>query len=66
MCGQYAEQVANASADKVVEVLDSIVAQEKIDLTHTGNVFVAKDTRASSEVCSAASCVGSDTDCLNG
>lgn len=42
--------MANASADKIVEVLDSIVAQEKIDLAQTGNVFVAKDTRVSSEV----------------
>jgi hypothetical protein len=40
----------NAPADKVVEVLDGIVAAEKIDLDHPGNVFIAKDTRPSSEV----------------
>ncbi|UIZ21154.1 hypothetical protein KXD40_000759 [Peronospora effusa] len=45
----YAMQLANAAQDKVVEVLDSIVAAEKIDLDQTGNVFIAKDTRPSSE-----------------
>ncbi|GLD98356.1 hypothetical protein PINS_up007053 [Pythium insidiosum] len=46
---QHATQLANAPADKVVEVLDAIVAAEKIDLDQTGNVFIAKDTRPSSE-----------------
>ncbi|TMW57920.1 hypothetical protein Poli38472_013394 [Pythium oligandrum] len=46
---KYATQLANAPSDKVVEVLDSIVAAEKIDLDHAGNVFIAKDTRPSSE-----------------
>ncbi|DAZ92931.1 TPA: hypothetical protein N0F65_005831 [Lagenidium giganteum] len=46
---KYCVQLANASHDKVVEVLDSIVASEKIDLDQTGNVFIAKDTRQSSE-----------------
>ncbi|CAI5742667.1 unnamed protein product [Peronospora destructor] len=45
----YAMQLANAAQDKVVEVLDSVVAAEKIDLEQTGNVFIAKDTRPSSE-----------------
>lgn len=45
----YAVQLANAAQDKVVEVLDAVVAAEKIDLDQTGNVFIAKDTRPSSE-----------------
>lgn len=32
-------------------MLNAIVAAEKIDLDHPGNVFIAKDTRPSSEVC---------------
>lgn len=47
---QYAIQLANASADKVVDILDSIILAEKINLDQTGNVFIAKDTRQSSEV----------------
>ena len=54
---KYAVQLANAPADKVVEVLDAIVAAEKIDVDQTGNVFVAKDTRPSSEVPLPAACV---------
>ncbi|RLN47858.1 hypothetical protein BBJ29_002809 [Phytophthora kernoviae] len=46
---KYATQLANSSQEKVVEVLDSIVTAEKIDLDQTGNVFIAKDTRPSSE-----------------
>ncbi|EQC37180.1 hypothetical protein SDRG_05406 [Saprolegnia diclina VS20] len=46
---KYAMQLANANTDKVVEVLDSIVRAEKIDLDTTGNIFIAKDTRVSSE-----------------
>ena len=46
---KYAMQLVNAAQEAVVEVLDSIVAAEKIDLDQTGNVFVAKDTRPSSE-----------------
>ncbi|GMF50924.1 unnamed protein product [Phytophthora fragariaefolia] len=46
---KYAMQLANAPQDKVVEVLDTIVTAEKIDLDQTGNVFIAKDTRPSSE-----------------
>ncbi|KAG9398357.1 Phosphoglucomutase-3 [Aphanomyces cochlioides] len=46
---KYAQQLANATTEKVVEVLDSIVRAEKIDLDQTGNVFIAKDTRVSSE-----------------
>lgn len=49
-CVQYATDLVNAPSDKVVEVLDAIVAAEKIDLDHPGNVFIAKDTRPSSEV----------------
>lgn len=47
---QYAIQLANANADKVVDILDAIVLAEKINLDQTGNVFIAKDTRVSSEV----------------
>ncbi|KAL4160933.1 hypothetical protein PRNP1_001491 [Phytophthora ramorum] len=46
---KYAIQLANAAQDKIVEVLDAVVAAEKIDLDQTGNVFIAKDTRPSSE-----------------
>ncbi|KAL7690055.1 putative phosphoglucosamine mutase, bacterial type, phosphoacetylglucosamine mutase [Plasmopara halstedii] len=46
---KYAMQLANAPQEKVVEVLDAVVAAEKIDLDQTGNVFIAKDTRPSSE-----------------
>lgn len=43
-------QLANASSDKVVDILDGIILAEKINLDQTGNVFIAKDTRVSSEV----------------
>ncbi|TDH70543.1 hypothetical protein CCR75_009167 [Bremia lactucae] len=46
---QYAVQLANAPQEKVVEVLDAVVAAENIDLDQTGNVFIAKDSRPSSE-----------------
>lgn len=46
---KYAEQLANAAADQVSKELDTIVALEKIDTTRTGNIFIAKDTRESSE-----------------
>ncbi|KAF0719797.1 Aste57867_796 [Aphanomyces stellatus] len=46
---KYAQQLANATTEKVVEVLDSIIRAEKIDLDQTGNIFIAKDTRVSSE-----------------
>nr|CCA21746.1 phosphoacetylglucosamine mutase putative [Albugo laibachii Nc14] len=45
----YANRLANAAIDKVLEILDHIVVAEKIDLDTTGNVFIAKDTRPSSE-----------------
>ncbi|CCI46691.1 unnamed protein product [Albugo candida] len=45
----YANRLANAATDKVLEILDHIVVTEKIDLDTTGNVFIAKDTRPSSE-----------------
>ncbi|RHY30796.1 hypothetical protein DYB32_004041, partial [Aphanomyces invadans] len=47
---KYAQQLANATTEKVVEVLDLIVRTEKIDLDQPGNIFIAKDTRLSSEV----------------
>jgi phosphoacetylglucosamine mutase len=47
---KYAVQLANATTEKMVEVLDNIIRAEKVDLDQTGNVFIAKDTRASSEV----------------
>ncbi|RHY68116.1 hypothetical protein DYB34_007664 [Aphanomyces astaci] len=46
---KYAQQLANAPTEKVVEALDSIVRAEKIDLDQPGNIFIAKDTRVSSE-----------------
>ena len=47
---QYAVDIANAAVESVAQVLDNIVSNEKIDMDRTGNIFVAKDTRASSEV----------------
>ncbi|KAF1324416.1 Phosphoacetylglucosamine mutase, partial [Globisporangium splendens] len=49
MLKQSWEKLANASPDKVVDILDSIILAEKINLDQTGNVFIAKDTRQSSE-----------------
>ncbi|TYZ69303.1 hypothetical protein PybrP1_003931 [[Pythium] brassicae (nom. inval.)] len=46
---KYASQLANASVDKVVDILDGIILAEKINLDQPGNVFIAKDTRVSSE-----------------
>jgi len=46
----HANALANATeTDEVVEVLDSIIASEKIDMDRTGNIFLGKDTRPSSE-----------------
>lgn len=33
-----------------MDILDAIILAEKINLDQTGNVFIAKDTRQSSEV----------------
>ncbi|OQR97283.1 phosphoacetylglucosamine mutase [Thraustotheca clavata] len=46
---KYAMQLANANTEKVVEVLDTIIRTEKIDVDQTGNIFIARDTRVSSE-----------------
>ena len=46
----YCELLANAeSTEDVLRALATIVAQEKIDLGASGNIFVARDTRSSSE-----------------
>ena len=47
---KYAVELANATTETVPQVLDSIISSEKIDVDRTGNVFIAKDTRQSSEV----------------
>lgn len=46
----YCTELANASDEKeAVAVLNHIIARERIDLERTGNIFIAKDTRSSSE-----------------
>lgn len=46
----YATDLANAATtSKVIEVMENIVKKETIDLEQTGNVFIAKDTRSTSE-----------------
>lgn len=50
---KHATNLANAEVENVVKVLDDIISSEKIDMEATGNVFIAKDTRPSSEVRSA-------------
>lgn len=42
--------LANAEEDEVVDALNEIVNVEKVDMELTGNVFIAKDTRETSDV----------------